>query len=225
MLEPSEMILRLVVAALLGSVVGLERERKEWTAGLREHMLVSVGAALFMLVSMYGFSDVSGQSQVHIDPSRVAAQVVSGIGFLGAGTILVRGDFIKGMTTASGLWATAAVGLATGGGLYLAAVVTTVLMVAILAGIKPLSHRFFPERKACEIALHVAPGTIDITALEAVVQAANAELSQIVVRRSDGVALDQIDLVLRRVKDSDVTKIVQGLRAMEGVRSIDHRRL
>ena len=96
-----ELLSRLVLAALLGSVIGFERERMNWAAGLRTHMLVCVGAALMMLVSAFGFADVLGTKNVVLDPSRVAAQVVSGIGFLGAGSILLRGEIVRGLTTAA----------------------------------------------------------------------------------------------------------------------------
>ena len=112
-----ELILRLVAAALFGSIIGFERERAVRVAGLRTHMLVCVGACLFMIVSAYGFTSVLGPHVV-LDPSRVAAQVVSGIGFLGAGSIMLRKEAIKGLTTAASVRATAAIGLAAGGGLY-----------------------------------------------------------------------------------------------------------
>ena len=118
MLPPSEVVIRLLLAAALGSVIGLERERLLWAAGLRTHMLVSVGSTLVMIVSAYGFAGVVNTPGVSLDPSRVAAQVVSGIGFLGAGTILLRQEVIRGLTTAASLWAVAAIGLAVGGGLY-----------------------------------------------------------------------------------------------------------
>ena len=118
MLTTEQIILRLILATILGSLVGLERERLDWAAGLRTHMLVCLGATLFMIVSTYGFMEVFGHSSIDLDPSRVAAQVVSGIGFLGAGTIILRKDVILGLTTAASLWAVAAVGLAVGGGLY-----------------------------------------------------------------------------------------------------------
>jgi len=98
-----ELVMRLLMAAALGSVIGADRERLVWAAGLRTHMLVSVGACLFMIVSAYGFSDRLGD-HVILDPSRVAAQVVSGIGFLGAGSILLRGEVVRGLTTAASLW-------------------------------------------------------------------------------------------------------------------------
>ena len=126
MLSPSHFIARLVLAALLGSLIGLERERLQWVAGLRTHMLVCVGASLIMIVSSFGFADILGHPNVTLDPSRVAAQVVSGIGFLGAGTILLRREVIRGLTTAASLWTVAAIGLAVGGGLYTGAVAATV---------------------------------------------------------------------------------------------------
>jgi putative Mg2+ transporter-C (MgtC) family protein len=97
------LILRLLIAAVLGSVIGVEREKKAWAPGLRTHMLVSVGACLFMIVSAFGFSDILGAKNVILDPSRIAAQVVSGIGFLGAGSILLRGEVVRGLTTAASI--------------------------------------------------------------------------------------------------------------------------
>jgi putative Mg2+ transporter-C (MgtC) family protein len=130
MLPEQQIIIRLVVAAVLGSAVGIERERLNWVAGLRTHMLVCVGAALLMIVSTFGFMDVLSYERVGLDPSRVAAQVVSGIGFLGAGTIVLRRKVVHGLTTAASLWTVAAVGLAVGSGLYVAAVTATVLVLA-----------------------------------------------------------------------------------------------
>ncbi|SEN88545.1 putative Mg2+ transporter-C (MgtC) family protein [bacterium A37T11] len=139
MLSQQDILIRIVVAALLGATVGLERERKNWTAGMRTHMMVCVGSSLFMMVSAFGFSDILGSDHVSLDPSRVAAQVVSGIGFIGAGTIVfLRQGIIRGLTTASGMWTVAAIGLATGGGMYFAAVVTTVVALTILYAVQPL---------------------------------------------------------------------------------------
>lgn len=127
-----EMILRLLVALLLGGVIGLERDYRAKDAGFRTHVLVALGSALFCVVSQYGFgADLK-------DSSRVAAQVVSGIGFLGAGTIIFQKDknVVRGLTTAAGLWVTAAIGLACGTGMFVAAVATTLL---VLLGLEVLS--------------------------------------------------------------------------------------
>jgi len=138
MLSNLELVGRLTIAALLGSVIGFERERLLWAAGLRTHMLVCVGACLVMIVSAYGFTPVLRQNVV-LDPSRVAAQVVSGVGFIGAGSIILRNEVVKGLTTAASLWAVAAIGLAVGGGLYVAAAAATAAM-SRLAGIAASSH-------------------------------------------------------------------------------------
>lgn len=138
----TELVLRLALAAIFGAVIGVERERKEWAAGLRTHMMVCVGSALMMLVSSFGFSDTYGMKDITLDPSRVAAQIISGIGFIGAGTILFRKPTtVLGLTTASGLWTVAGIGMATGGGMYLAASITTVLALIILWGLHPVQRR------------------------------------------------------------------------------------
>jgi putative Mg2+ transporter-C (MgtC) family protein len=147
-LSPLETVARLALAAVMGSVIGWERQRKEGAAGLRTHMMVCLGSALVMIVSAFGFEDILGRPDVVLDPSRIAAQVISGIGFLGAGTIVfLRPQVIRGLTTAAGLWTVAAIGLAVGGGLYLAAIATTVIALLILAVIKPLEHRMMERRR------------------------------------------------------------------------------
>jgi putative Mg2+ transporter-C (MgtC) family protein len=147
MISPEELVLRLMVAAVLGGLVGLERERLEWAAGMRTHALVSLGSALFMVVSIFGFSDILNEQHVILDPSRVAAQVASGIGFIGAGTIIFRREVVKGLTTAASIWAVAAVGLAVGGGMFVAAGSATLLALALLVLAKPLKAKMFPNRK------------------------------------------------------------------------------
>lgn len=118
----------------LSALIGLEREVRQKSAGLRTYTLVGIASALFLLVSKYGFSDVLSPGLVALDPSRVAAQIVTGIGFLGGGVIFVRSDVVKGLTTAATIWLTAAVGMACGAGLILLAVETTVayFIVALL---------------------------------------------------------------------------------------------
>jgi len=143
MLSWNEIIVRLAIASLLGALIGLERERKDWAAGLRTHMLVCTGSCLIMLVSAFGFADVLSTDHVTLDPSRIAAQVVSGIGFIGAGAILFsKQGTVRGLTTAAGLWTVAAIGLATGGGLYFAAGATTVIALIILWALQPLEQRY-----------------------------------------------------------------------------------
>lgn len=125
-----EIALKLFLAALLGGVVGIERENKKRAAGLRTHVLVSLGSALVMITSEYIFNQYHGMA--NIDPARLGAQVISGIGFLGAGTIIKQGASVKGLTTAASLWTVACIGLATGSGFYIAAVLTAAIVTITL---------------------------------------------------------------------------------------------
>jgi len=146
-----ESLLRLALAAVFGGAVGLEREFREREAGFRTHMLVSLGSALFTIASAYGFRDflTHGGSLVRTDPTRIAAQIVTGIGFLGAGAIIRQGLSIRGLTTAATLWVVAAIGLTTGAGYYSAAAITTLLVIVSLWPLRIVAHRtivrFRPE--------------------------------------------------------------------------------
>lgn len=122
----SEYILRILVACICGIVIGYERENRNKEAGIRTHAIVALGAALIMVVSKYGFGDI-----VEYDASRVAAQIVSGIGFLGAGIIFVRNNAVSGLTTAAGIWATSGVGMAIGSGLYFVGIIIAVFIVFV----------------------------------------------------------------------------------------------
>jgi putative Mg2+ transporter-C (MgtC) family protein len=128
------LLVELGTALLLSSLIGLEREIRAKSAGLRTHALVGVGAALFMLVSKYGFGDMLASDHVALDPSRVAAQIVSGIGFIGGGLIFVRRDAVRGLTTAATVWVVAAVGMASGSGLVILAMATTVAHFVVVLG-------------------------------------------------------------------------------------------
>ncbi|WAL67994.1 MgtC/SapB family protein [Amycolatopsis cynarae] len=128
----------LVLALVLCSLIGLERELKQKSAGLRTHTLVGVGAALFLLVSKYGFSDVLAEGRIVLDPSRMAAQIVSGIGFIGGGLIFVRRDVVRGLTTAAVVWMSVAVGCACAAGLPLLAIFVTAAHFLVVYGYPPL---------------------------------------------------------------------------------------
>ena len=134
-----DFILRLFVAGILGAVIGLDREYRAKEAGYRTHFLVSLGSALIMIVSQYGFQQIILEDSVSLDPSRVAAQVVSGIGFIGAGTIIIQKQFVRGLTTAAGIWATAGIGLACGAGMFGISIAATILT---LVGLELLSLIF-----------------------------------------------------------------------------------
>lgn len=132
-----EFVLRIFVAAILGGAVGLEREYRDKAAGFRTHFLVALGSALFMIISAYGFEGVLTNENMRLDVSRIAAQVVSGIGFIGAGTIIFQKNAVRGLTTAAGVWVTAAIGLTCGAGMYLLAIISTAL---VLVGMEAFNY-------------------------------------------------------------------------------------
>lgn len=131
--------LRLFVAGAMGVLIGLEREYRAKEAGYRTHFLVALGSALMMIVSQYGFTEVLKTDLIRVDPSRIAAQVVSGIGFIGAGTIILQKQIARGLTTAAGIWATSGIGLAVGAGMYAIGIAATLL---VLLGLETLSYFF-----------------------------------------------------------------------------------
>ncbi|MCD7816766.1 MAG: MgtC/SapB family protein [Bacteroides sp.] len=150
--------LRLLVAGLMGVLIGLEREYRAKEAGYRTHFLVALGSCLMMIVSQYGFTDVLKADLVRLDPSRIAAQVVSGIGFIGAGTIILQKQVVRGLTTAAGIWATGGIGLAIGAGMYAIGVTATLLA---LVGLELLSH-FFKSLGMRNLILEFNTGNRDI---------------------------------------------------------------
>jgi putative Mg2+ transporter-C (MgtC) family protein len=224
MISVTDMIIRLAVAAVLGSVIGLERQRREWNAGLRTHMLVCVASALAMLVSTYGFKDVIGQKGIELDPSRVAAQVVSGIGFLGAGTILfLRQEVIRGLTTAAGLWTVAIIGLAAGGGLYIPAAVTTAIVLLILAAIKPLEKRLFSKNKFNGIRMTLERKQVNLENIEQVLAAKQIKYTQINIAPAFEEDIDEIKIMLQKqsTKPTGMLSIIDDLRKIKGVREVE----
>ena len=160
-LTTAEALLRLLVAAALGGAIGLERELRDHEAGFRTHLLVALGACVFTLVSAYAWTDwtFSTSSGVVFDPTRIAAQIVTGIGFLGAGAIIVRGISVRGLTTAATLWVVAAIGMAAGTGYYEVGLGAALLVLISLGPLKLISTRFVgrvrPEE--AELAIQLVP--------------------------------------------------------------------
>ncbi|TJY38962.1 MgtC/SapB family protein [Cohnella pontilimi] len=148
-----ELTLRILSALVIGGLIGLEREFGDHAAGFRTHILVCLGSALIMLLSIYGFSAFVGEQNVRADPARLAAQVISGIGFLGAGTILRNGTSISGLTTAASLWVVAALGLAVGAGFYYGALLTTLLVLISLFVLNKLEKIFSSKRRMIDLTM------------------------------------------------------------------------
>ncbi|SFE79764.1 putative Mg2+ transporter-C (MgtC) family protein [Paenibacillus algorifonticola] len=151
-----ELTIRLLLAVVLGGLVGLEREFGGHSAGFRTHILVSLGSSTVVLLSMYGFAAFANEPRVNLDPARLAAQVISGIGFLGAGTILRKGNGISGLTTAASLWVVAAIGLSVGAGFYVAAAISTTLAVISLFVFNKLEKTFSRTKRIHEIRFKLA---------------------------------------------------------------------
>ncbi|WP_348643878.1 MgtC/SapB family protein [Phyllobacterium myrsinacearum] len=221
MLTDYEMVLRLLLAAVLGSLVGFERERLLWAAGLRTHMLVAVGACLAMLVSAFGFADVLGSPHVVLDPSRIAAQVITGVGFLGAGTILLRGEVVRGLTTAASLWGVASIGLAVGGGLYLAGFAATVIILLILAGIKPLEERFRSRTQTHKILISAKRGSISVDVIGDVAGAQKSLIKQFIVQPSGTEDVDDVEIMFVRLSPQALNRIVGRIKSLPTVSHVE----
>ena len=207
-----EVLLRLALAAALGGAIGFERELREREAGLRTHTLVSVGSALFTIAGAYGFRDFHGS----FDPTRVAAQIVTGIGFLGAGAIIRQGLSVRGLTTAATLWVVAAIGLASGAGYYSAAVITTALVLLSLWPLRIVAYRvmsrFRPEneRLVAQLPSGESPGPL-IAHLEAL----GARLQSLEISHEADRRMVLVDVTLP--PKADAPGIVAKLSEVEGV--------
>jgi putative Mg2+ transporter-C (MgtC) family protein len=214
-----ELTVRLVVAAAAGVVLGLERELRSHPAGARTHALVAVGAALFTIAGAYGFADV--QRGPNTDPARIAAQVASGVGFLGAGAILRQGLGVRGLTTAATLWLAAAIGVASGAGAYPAVLVGTAVVLVVLVVLrvlKPLILRASPT-VVIEIGYERGHGTLGpvIRSLNGVA----AKMQQLDVDDEDGTPLRRVTLTLTGVHDlEEINRVAEGLRERAEVRSV-----
>lgn len=203
-------IAQIGLAALLGAAIGLEREIGAQPAGLRTHMLVSIGATVFTLA---GDTGVFGT-----DPTRVAAQVVTGIGFLGGGAIFKEGVNIRGLTTAGSLWVTAAIGLAVGLGQWLAALASTVVALLVLWIVRFAEHSWLPRRHNMEVILILAENA----ALDEVERGALAQLPKATVQRIDYAGHDQsIVLSAKAQSGTSLSVIAEQLRHIEGVAGVE----
>lgn len=217
-ISDGEILLRLVVVVVLCGAIGLERQARDQIAGLRTHVIVGLGSGLFTLVSAYGFSE-SGFSR--LDPTRIAAQVVSGIGFLGGGVILRYGVTVRGVTTAAALWISAAIGMATAAGFYVGAVATTVIaLVALVAlrRLKPVVRRRLGS-EALSLELELVPGA-SIRSLLGELRRRQLRVEELQSHILDD-GSEHLQLDLRGPASLDVDSILSGLAQIEDVARID----
>ncbi len=218
-LELWEGLLRLVVAALLAGVIGVERELREQEAGLRTHMLVCVGATMFMLVGVYGWSDydLGNDIGVVVDPSRVASYVVSGIGFLGAGAIIRHGINVRGLTTAASLWVVAAIGVSVGAGMYAFAVATTALVILALWPLSQVKRLLAGKGdESRRLAVTLDPATSIVSVLAAIEESGYVMESLEIGEEED---TRRLDVVIKTAGDASLADLLDGLAELEGVRS------
>lgn len=204
-----ELVLRLVIAALLGAALGAEREIYQKTAGLRTHTLVAAGAALFTIAGAYAFEGSD------VDPTRVAAQVVTGIGFIGAGAMIRTGFTVSGITTAATLWFAAALGLATGFGMYLFAAVALGVALVIMIGFAPVRRRIHRVQR---LEMMYAPGHGTMTPLFQSLNAVGASVHNMTLSESQGVRTVALE-VLGLGGDS-LDEVVAALRARDEVLNV-----
>ena len=210
-----DLSVRLIVAAALGLAVGFEREIHGHPAGLRTHMLVAVGSALFTVLSAYGFG-AGSDGTANIDPTRIAAQIVSGIGFLGAGAILKDGIVIRGLTTAASLWATSAVGMAAGAGEHIIAAVATGVILVSLWPINALAERLHGTA-APEVQLRLAMSRLEALGnVTSILVSHRLEIGQISTQRL-GKDSFRADLAVRGRTASVIASAVAAVDELEGV--------
>jgi putative Mg2+ transporter-C (MgtC) family protein len=217
-------LLRLSVAAALGGAIGMERELRERQAGLRTHLVVCVGSALFTLVSAYGFREflLQGGPLVRTDPTRIAAQIVSGIGFLGAGAIIRQGLSVRGLTTAATLWLVAAIGMASGAGYYDAAVIATLGALLTLGPLRIFAFRFTRRfRPAIErLLVEVPAGGSPAPVIEVIELVGGRVISMEIAQEGDRRSI-AVDVELHRTPAPEIVARVADIDGVLEVRWTD----
>ncbi len=217
--------LRLLLSVLLGGLVGFERERKNSAAGLRTHILVCLGSCLIMVLSMYGFAAFADEPNVRLDPARLAAQVITGVGFLGAGTILFTGKAITGLTTAASVWVVMAVGLAVGAGFYMPAVTTALLVLLILWGLNIVEKRFVKHRREYAITITADAKAQLVESVQQLLADKGAKLTQVrfgeaIRTAADDAKVQHVHLNIMLPSREQLMTVADQFRRIEGVTSV-----
>lgn len=214
----ADMLIRIALAGILGGLIGLERQMRAKEAGLRTHILVGIGSAMFMLVSKYGFADMLTNDHVALDPSRIAAQVVSGMGFLGAGTIIIQKQIVKGLTTAAGLWVTAAIGLVIGSGMYEIGIYGTVLALVVLETFRRISHWLIGRHHT--LIVHLKAKSVPLVLL--VLQREKLRYGHIaVVNRNEESGLCELSVEVTLSRRFPMHSIYDKVMEIKGVQSLE----
>ncbi|WP_044295192.1 MgtC/SapB family protein [Robinsoniella peoriensis] len=216
-----ETLLKLFLAILLSGIIGYEREHKNRPAGLRTHVLVCVGAAIVQVTSLEFYGQVMGSYAS--DPFRLGAQVISGIGFLGAGTIIKEGNSIKGLTTAASLWAVACIGITVGTGLYKEAVFSTLAVFGSLKFLRMLERWQLKHKRAVALELEILNGKETISQVLQIVSDYNMNIVYMLVKNMDS-HIFKIELTLSYNEDISLADIIEDLATISGVRNAEFER-
>ncbi|WP_424768856.1 MgtC/SapB family protein [Paenibacillus sp. sgz302251] len=216
-----DILLRLLLALLLGGLIGFEREQSNHAAGFRTNILVCLGSCLLMLLSMYGFAAFVDEPNVRIDPARLAAAVITGIGFLGAGTILFTGKSITGLTTAASLWVVSAIGLAVGAGFFFASAITTFMVLITLWALNKLEKRYISTKKERCFTLRSSSITRTLHELNRLLADMKIVIRKMQLEESDEAA-DEESVILRVYvtlpKKVALFTLLDQMKQLEGVR-------
>lgn len=213
-------LLRLFIAAVCGMAIGYERKNRMKEAGIRTHFIVAIGAALIMIISKYGFQDQIGWPNMSLDPSRIAAQVVTGVGFLGAGVIFMQKQTIVGLTTAAGVWVTAAIGLSIGSGLYfvgIAATIITILGQILLHG----KIRFLSSPRTETLMLQIVDNADAIKLLQDIFEDNEIIILNLKSKRDEKSSLINVEVIIRVYESFNMTKFLNILQSKDFIKSLE----
>ncbi|MFC4777140.1 MgtC/SapB family protein [Paenibacillus sp. GCM10023252] len=216
-------MLRLLLAIILGGLIGFEREQSNHAAGLRTNILVCLGSCLLMQLSIYGFSDFVDEPNVRVDPARLAAAVITGIGFLGAGTILFTGKSITGLTTAASLWVVSAIGLAVGSGFYFASVSSTLLVLLILWAFNKLEKRYINGKKEQLLKVQADEHSAILNRINQLLTAQQVNIRKMILQEyeeNSGSEQIMLHFYLTLPKDKSLIPILDQIKQMEGVHCV-----
>ena len=216
--QQGEFLLRILLAGVCGAMIGYERKSRNKEAGIRTHMIVAMGAALIMIVSKYGFGDLLGKEGVALDPSRIAAQIVTGVGFLGAGMIFMRKNTISGLTTAAGIWAISAIGMAIGSGLYLLGILTAFVILLIQITLHS-NHKWLRETYKDDVCFVIEKDKKNIEDLQKRLQQLHMEiLNAKVVEKDD---CYHVDVVVNYPKNYDADVLMKLFQEISYIKELD----
>ena len=216
-------LLRLGLALLLGALIGFERESSEHAAGMRTNALVALGSCLFTLISGYGFLNFLTNAHIQVDPTRIASYIVAGIGFLGAGSIVLKRDAhtVRGLTTAAAIWLVAAIGMACGAGLLLVAVLTTALAMLVLFFLRRLEKRLLPQLFVKSQQIHIEATTLGEQSVSQLCEALTRigiRVESLAIRKEQ--AIEKISITCTFPNAPTLARAVDELRVFPGVQAV-----